>query len=65
MLRDFKPLPGVWGKIKPEWVKRLKCSGCGLEEDRDVIAAPQVPDGCGGFFRSPRRPSHEKRRDES
>ncbi|MEG9194436.1 MAG: hypothetical protein V6S10_03820 [Candidatus Methanoglobus sp.] len=34
-----------------------------MEEDRDVIAAPQVPDGCGGFFRSPRRPSHEKRRE--
>jgi len=41
----------------------MMCSGCGLEEDRDVIAAPQVPGGCGGFFRSPRRPSHERRRE--
>jgi len=40
----------------------MKCSECGLEGDRDVIAAPQIPDGCRSF-RSPRRPSHEKRRE--
>ncbi|TDA26708.1 MAG: hypothetical protein DSN99_05735 [Archaeoglobi archaeon] len=50
-------------KLGPNGYRQMMCSGCGLEEDRDVIAAPQVPGGCGGFFRSPRRPSHERRRE--
>ncbi|TDA26344.1 MAG: hypothetical protein DSN99_06550 [Archaeoglobi archaeon] len=49
-------------KLGPNGYRRMKCSGCGLEEDRDVIAAPQVPDGCRSI-RSPRRPSHERRRE--
>jgi len=31
-------VPGVWGKLSPNGCRRLKCSECGLEEDRDVTA---------------------------
>jgi len=34
----------------------MKCPGCGLEEDRDLIAAPQVPDGCGASSAHPESP---------
>ncbi len=38
-----------------------------LEEDRDVLAVKnllkKIPDGCGGFIRSVRRPSHDMRRE--
>jgi transposase len=43
----------------------MKCSECGLEEDRDVIAVKNLlcryQMDVGGFFCSPRRPFHEKR----
>jgi len=42
-------------KLSPNGYRQMKCSSC--EEP-----APQVPDGCRSF-RSPRRPSHEKRRE--
>jgi hypothetical protein len=59
-LRDFKPVPVCVEKLGPNGHRRMKCSECGLEEDRGAIAAPQVPDGRRSF-RSPRRPSYGKR----
>jgi len=47
MLRDFKPVPDMWGKIKPEWVQANEVQKMRI----------------GGFFRSPRKPSHERRRE--
>jgi len=49
-------------KLSPNGYRQMKCGKCRLEEDGDVIAAPQVPDGCRSF-RSPRRLSHERRRE--
>jgi putative transposase len=56
MLMGLQVCAPVCGeKLSPNGYRRMKCSECGLEKDRDVIAAPQIPDGCRSF-RSPRRP---------
>ena len=34
-------MPGMWGRLSPNGHRRLKC-GCGLEEDRDVIAVKNL-----------------------
>ena len=39
----------------------MKCSECGLEDDRDIIAVKNTR--WMQSFRSPRKPSHEKRRE--
>jgi putative transposase len=55
-------------RLSPNGYRLMRCQGCGLEEDRDMVAvgepATQVPDGCGGFTRSPRKPSHDMRRED-
>ena len=52
-------------KLSPNGYRRLRCSRCGLEEDRDIIAVKSLLRRCqmdvGGFARSPRKPSHERR----
>jgi len=49
--------PTCGGRLSPNGYRRLKCSRCGLEEDREIISceksAPQIPDGCGGFVVHP------------
>ncbi|MEG9193990.1 MAG: hypothetical protein V6S10_01505 [Candidatus Methanoglobus sp.] len=47
MLRDFKPVPGVWGKARPGWAQA------------NEVLRMRI----GDFFRSPRRPSHERKRE--
>jgi putative transposase len=41
--------------------RRMKCSECGLEDDRDIIAVKNTR--WMQSFRSPRKPSREKRRE--
>jgi len=36
------PVPGMWGKIKPEWVQANEMLRMRLEEDRDVIAVKNL-----------------------
>ena len=31
-------MPNMWGKLSPNGYGMMKCPGCGLEEDRDIIA---------------------------
>jgi len=54
------------GKLSPNEYRLMICPKCGLEEDRDVIAVKNLLHkyrGMWGFIRSPRKPSHEKRRE--
>ena len=41
-LRHFKPVPVCGEKLGPNGHRRMKCPGCGLEEDRDVIAVKNL-----------------------
>ena len=55
------------GKLSPNGYRLMTCPTCGLEEDKDAIAVKNLlrkhQMDVGGFIRSPRKPSHEKRRE--
>jgi transposase len=59
--------PTCGEKISPNGYRRMRCPTCRLEEDRDIIAVKnplqRYQTDVGGFNRSPRKPSHVRRRE--
>ena len=57
--------PTCGGKLSPNGYRQMKCRKCSLELDRDIIAVKNLlrryQMDVGGFTRSPRKPSHDKR----
>jgi len=58
--RDFKLVSDMGGKLSPNGAQADEMQKMQSEHNSCEEPVPEIPDGC--FIRSPRKPSHERRR---